>query len=316
MLKFFRVTSDNNDTQERELSLMVSYGLKDKGTPIESVPYDVIVTKILSLLDNSTLGKVMQVNKFFSKSASDNRLWKERIKELLTEDPKFENNKHYYTFLSGLKLQLINLKNLFSTYQPKPESILSVLYEMACASLEKPFFAIINKFPGIVTQINEFRKKEHLHSTLAHAAASANNVAILNKLIEYNPDLNARCDGYLTTGEMGQWVKNLGKSVLQNAAGSGAYECLQILLAQKNILFDTSDCWNNTALHDASSHGYLNCVKLLVEKGASLNVIDNHNNTPYELAKKNKYEDVASYLAEQMRKQNIPVPEEKSCIIQ
>ena len=71
------------------------------------------------------------------------------------------------------------------------------------------------------------------------------------------------------------------------------------LIDQKSLLC----AWRNnkeTPLHIAAKHGYLEIVKLLVKKGASIDVRDENLSTPLILAAQYNRNQVAEYLIKKL----------------
>ena len=68
-------------------------------------------------------------------------------------------------------------------------------------------------------------------------------------------------------------------------------------LIQKGARINYDDGFKPTPLHAAVENGYLDLVRLLVEKGANVNVLDN-DSTPLTFALTRKHEDIAIYLVE------------------
>lgn len=282
--------------------------------PIQALPLDVLRI-ILSMLDQASLMHVAQLNRFFNGHAKDDIVWKQRVNQCLTMVPRLKTNENYYSFFLRCKPYLLAISNLAQINDPK--EILSLMYQVAEAGLEVLFFTIIEQRPEIMAQAKNFKHDAHHKKTLVHAAVAGNNVAILQKLIESGVSLTARCEGrvikcnsHANSGEDEFWLDNCGESPLDIAAMNGSYECMGILL-QKGISPNESQGHEELPLHYAARAGHLSCVQLLVINGAKLNVKNGKSDSSYELAKKERHEAVANYLAEEMQKQNIIVPHEK-----
>jgi|GEM_PF-2954424 len=96
-----------------------------------------------------------------------------------------------------------------------------------------------------------------LGETALYVAVDKGNTAMVQLLLSHKPNVNARCDGF---------------SALYWAAWKGHYEIVSLLLGAKaKVDAKTSD--RETPLYASSDRGYLNIVKLLVEKGAKVNMI-------------------------------------------
>lgn len=68
------------------------------------------------------------------------------------------------------------------------------------------------------------------------------------------------------------------------AADRGNLKILELILSQQGIDINLLDGENQTALHYSSSCGHHDCVRLLVEKGADLNIRDIDENTCFDVA--------------------------------
>ncbi|OUS00166.1 hypothetical protein A9Q84_03005 [Halobacteriovorax marinus] len=90
------------------------------------------------------------------------------------------------------------------------------------------------------------------------------------------------------------WNKN-NFSYLMNAARSGHLEVAKLLLNGKAKI-NQQDLDGNTALHYASSEGFIKLVELLKAKGASLTLRNQKNQTARSLAIKNGFKDIDQVL--------------------
>lgn len=91
--------------------------------------------------------------------------------------------------------------------------------------------------------------------------------------------------------------RNDGKSVLEYAVvvkANRAKTLPYLLPASKNI--DAPDSKGDTLLMKAAMLDQLDVVKWLVENGANMNVKNQYNATPLQIAKMNKYESIVRYL--------------------
>ncbi|QLH41771.1 MAG: ankyrin repeat domain-containing protein [Coxiellaceae bacterium] len=128
---------------------------------------------------------------------------------------------------------------------------------------------------------------------IVHAAAT--NAAILQILAEYKFDLNARCNGFISTGE-GAWLaEDCGLSVFDIAAMDGACESMKVLIANQ-VSINSTNCYGETPLHYVASQGHFDGVQLLVGAGARLDIKNRDEEIPYELAVKHR--EIQLYLAE------------------
>ena len=89
-----------------------------------------------------------------------------------------------------------------------------------------------------------------------------------------------------------------GRSKLQIACDKGKYELVQELLEEGEIDVNDQDNAGNSSLHEAALNGYLDCVKLLIEYGANVNLVSYQifNDTPLIDAAANCHLDVVKFL--------------------
>jgi ankyrin repeat protein len=88
-----------------------------------------------------------------------------------------------------------------------------------------------------------------------------------------------------------------GETLLMHICRSGHLDVAQKLFdLRDNILMDAADHNKETALHKASSGGHVSLVKLLIDKGATVNVKDKHSGTPLHRACEQGHLDVVRTL--------------------
>ena len=59
---------------------------------------------------------------------------------------------------------------------------------------------------------------------------------------------------------------------------------------------------DQTILYYAAKKGFIDMCRLLIEKGADINHVDRNNKSPADLARKNKYPEVAEYLVTEIKR--------------
>ena len=69
------------------------------------------------------------------------------------------------------------------------------------------------------------------------------------------------------------------------------------LLINRGSPLDSKNINGETALHIAAKNGYIDIVKALLTKGASINIVDGEGNLPYELIPKLMFEDDKELLS-------------------
>lgn len=78
-------------------------------------------------------------------------------------------------------------------------------------------------------------------------------------------------------------VDDYGSTSLIHAVRVGSVDCMSLLVDGSNL--ERKDCYGKTALSYAmEGEGYTECVKLLVERGSSVDVQDHHGVTPLMMA--------------------------------
>ncbi|KAF2899120.1 hypothetical protein ILUMI_07054 [Ignelater luminosus] len=89
-----------------------------------------------------------------------------------------------------------------------------------------------------------------------------------------------------------------GSTPIHLATKRNQHETLKVLVDESNCIKALNKFDNNmqTALHLACLLGYLDCVKILVAKGAALDIFTNEGYTPADLAKNQGHQDVQSFL--------------------
>eukprot|EP01117_Protostelium_nocturnum_P005997 TRINITY_DN2159_c0_g1_i1.p1 TRINITY_DN2159_c0_g1~~TRINITY_DN2159_c0_g1_i1.p1 ORF type:complete len:775 (+),score=217.47 TRINITY_DN2159_c0_g1_i1:271-2595(+) len=122
-------------------------------------------------------------------------------------------------------------------------------------------------------------------SSTFHKAAFNGNLPCVTILIKKKVDPNIK--------------DNEGTTPLHNAVYSGHFEVANALLnADANPNAQTTKN-RSTSMHFASFNGYLDCLKLLVEKGGDINARDLKEMTPLHYAVKREHQDCLQYLLEQ-----------------
>ena len=85
-------------------------------------------------------------------------------------------------------------------------------------------------------------------------------------------------------------------ATIHEAAKSGNYEMVKVLLKANPDLVNSKDNNSATPLHYAAAMGYRDVAELLLANKADVNAKDNKGNTPLHVAVDNGYKDVAELL--------------------
>ena len=115
-----------------------------------------------------------------------------------------------------------------------------------------------------------YHQYRYQKDTLLHIASENNNTEALELLIKYGADVSARTNG--------------GHTVLDTAVWSNSVASLTCLLQHCPELIHEkrNDGW--TPLHRAAHENKLDCAKVLIEKGANIEDVDNQGKMPWQLA--------------------------------
>ncbi|XP_067141587.1 26S proteasome non-ATPase regulatory subunit 10-like [Centruroides vittatus] len=103
-----------------------------------------------------------------------------------------------------------------------------------------------------------------------HYAASKNKFEVAELLLRYNANINI--------GD------HMGSTPLHRAASKGNSKIVRLFLSQKKLDLQPQDCAGNTPLHLGCEDNQVESVLLLIEAGASLDIINKEKKTPLQLA--------------------------------
>ncbi|KAK3935765.1 ankyrin repeat-containing domain protein [Diplogelasinospora grovesii] len=101
---------------------------------------------------------------------------------------------------------------------------------------------------------------------------------------------------------------NDGDTALHQAASRGYTECVRYL-AENGAKVDVPNKRGRTALHHAAERGFTNCVQNLLDLGADPNHVDNHNRTPLFWASHGQSQDTASIILDELLERRLLVSE-------
>ncbi len=87
-----------------------------------------------------------------------------------------------------------------------------------------------------------------------------------------------------------------GATPLSSAAGKGNEAGMELLLKRPGIELNTASQKGETALHRAAEAGHTKCVKLLLEKGAKVEISDKHGKTALSVAAAKGHKVIAKVL--------------------
>lgn len=117
-------------------------------------------------------------------------------------------------------------------------------------------------------------------NTSLHFAVFEDSVSCVEMLIQYKADLDL--------------VECRGRTPLCASYDHQKFDCMNILLGISNI--NAQDNHGRTLLHYAVVEQDLKRLKLFLDHGAIINVKDNKNQTPYDLAKDCEYFDIIDFF--------------------
>lgn len=146
-----------------------------------------------------------------------------------------------------------------------------------------PLLSSMDSIQEVIDQ-GTINSKDHMGSTFLHRAAREGHVEIVEKLLESGASVCLE-DLY-------------GHLPLHVASMSGHPKIVQLLLNQDCDALDKMSSTKLSPLHCAAKEGKLEVVKLLLERGASLNVQNSYGHTPLMLAVSEDYIDVVRLLVD------------------
>ncbi|WP_187146241.1 ankyrin repeat domain-containing protein [Candidatus Amoebophilus asiaticus] len=117
----------------------------------------------------------------------------------------------------------------------------------------------------------DINAQDNQHCTPLHLAAKKVNLIVMEKLIAKGADINAKDEH--------------GISPLYIAVSQGNETVTRMLLTKNADVNVKSVYFGDTPLHIAIRGEYPEIVKLLLDNGAQLNIIDQERKTPFDLAK-------------------------------
>lgn len=104
-----------------------------------------------------------------------------------------------------------------------------------------------------------------------HEAAKRGNTGFMRECISNRVSVNG--------------LDKAGSTPLHWAAHGGHIDCLQQLLVAPNCEINVQNKLGDTPLHSAAWRGHAAAVELLLEKGARVDIRNNENKVPFDLAK-------------------------------
>ena len=75
-----------------------------------------------------------------------------------------------------------------------------------------------------------------------------------------------------------------GCSILHQAATNGCVNCLRWCVDELDGDVDLCDNYGDTPLHNAARHNQTKCVKFLLSRGASVNILNSRGRTPFSIS--------------------------------
>ena len=100
--------------------------------------------------------------------------------------------------------------------------------------------------------------------------------------------------GYKYGGKTGYCFP--GNTALHEAARTGSMECMRILLDVGKANVNAKKNLSNTPLHSAALGGRIEAATLLIERGAEINLINDSNKTPLDIAHEYSETELIAFL--------------------
>lgn len=151
--------------------------------------------------------------------------------------------------------------------------------------------------------------------TFLHRAAFKGHSAIVKLLLENHANVDPRGDYYIGDGEVGMWERDGGSTPLILACCHNRVDCVAVLIEfGANVDYQVR-CSEETALHDAARNGHIQCVQLLLNTNARVNVRDSHDELAYTRAIDYNHPDCADLIRVRMQSLGLSVPLPRKCIL-
>lgn len=122
------------------------------------------------------------------------------------------------------------------------------------------------------------------HGDSLHTAVGCRNIEAVKMLLDQGMNINAESNDYFR------------EPALVTASRRANTEEVLKLLIEKGASLSEQDREGNTALHQASFHGFFESVSALLNAGADQSMLNNKGKTPLEYAKEGGQGDVVAHL--------------------
>ncbi|WP_169314400.1 ankyrin repeat domain-containing protein [Turneriella parva] len=316
-------------TQKQAEAFIAKYGINkisgDGATLLSYAAYNSDLKMVRFLLSKGVDPNITSENGSSALSAAANPQGFEIMKALIESGAKI----NYVRGASPNSAGSTILSDLFRSGWGKKADITPMLIEIGADVNhrnnrgETPLMAALSSDYGqqkaieiLVRSGANVNAQDNFGQTVLHLAAKSYEQSIFQKLLEFDPDANLKYkDGEtplfaLVLYGKAEGVKMLvakgadvdvrlanGKSLLEFAIAVKEHRAKtlpHLLPASKNI--NAPDSKGNSLLMTAAMLNQLDVVKLLVEHGADMNVKNQYNATPLQIAKMNNYEAIVRYL--------------------
>jgi ankyrin repeat protein len=102
----------------------------------------------------------------------------------------------------------------------------------------------------------------------------------------------------------------IGRTPLFYGAMNGNTTIVKLLLATNRVDIDSRDYYNSTSLSVAARMGHRDVLALLLTRSRSLSIKDNFGRIPLWWARRTGYPEIADFLLEKHKENNIPIQED------
>lgn len=261
------------------------------------------VSNIITFLDMRSATRFaktsLEAKTSFTNTALQNKFWQERVFQDLTEFPILQKQETYKSFYTRNYYLVNRIEKFVANTNTHHSDWISLFANVIQNGLEK----LMVKFSNKITNYAELcSNPESSANTYLHLAAMHGHKHIIAFLLEQHVPVDPIDGGifYMPTssGMVTMMRAKYGSTPLCYAASHGYLDCMILLIgAGADINFQPLDT-GDTPLHSAAKNGRLSCFRLLIEKGATTDLTNRmiFGETAIDLALRNNTPEWNKYL--------------------